>query len=79
MPYARVWQLAADSKGCLAQFFFFEVRHQSHYSLQGAPTPAPASSNSRKGRQTAILIFSGLLYLTGWAVRGTGQDSPLRT
>ncbi len=59
----------------------------SHYSLQRAPTPDPASSNFKKVRQSASTICVGLLYPTGWATQPSedishccflGQRNPLR-
>jgi hypothetical protein len=62
---------AADSKGCLAHFLFnmkrTEVPQTSIYILQRTLAPIPANSNFKKVRQMAILIRSGLLYLTEWA------------
>ncbi len=62
----RVWQPAENSNGRLVHFFIWRAAN-SHYSLQRAPTPDPASLNLKKVRQTAILICSWLLYPTGWA------------
>jgi len=47
-------------------FFKFKA-HQTAITLQRAVTPNPASSNSKKVRQTAITISRGLSHLTGWA------------
>jgi hypothetical protein len=52
----------------LAHFFFNLKRaKQPLHSQQQAVTPDPAISNSKKVRQTAITICSGLSHLTGWA------------
>jgi hypothetical protein len=64
-----VWQPDADSNVCFAHFFTHLKRANSHYSLQLAPLPDAASSNSKKVRKITILICSGLLYPTGWAAQ----------
>jgi hypothetical protein len=44
----RVWHPAADSNGSLALFLLIWSSPNSHYSLQRATTPDPASSNFKK-------------------------------
>ncbi len=64
----RVFKPTAYGNGCLVRFFHIWRAPNSHYSLQQAATPNPASSNCQKLFQTTIINCSELLYPTGCAV-----------